>query len=656
MPFHFHLHLILKSTIEKVVESSRIDEVVGDFVQLKKRGANLLGVCPFHNEKTPSFTVSPSKGIYKCFGCGKAGDSIGFIMEHEHYSYPEAIKYLAKKYHIEIEETVQTDEDKIAESERESLYVVSSFAQKFYTDYLHLTEEGKSIGKSYFIERGFTEATIEKFQLGFAPTEWSKFTDTALQNQFKLTHLEKTGLTIVKENKQYDRFRGRVMFPIHNLTGRVIAFGARILKTEPNSPKYVNSPESDIYSKSKILYGIYFAKKTITQNDECFLCEGYTDVISLHQAGIENAVASSGTSLTVEQIKLIGRYTKNVTVLYDGDAAGIKASLRGIDLILEEGLNVRVVLFPDGDDPDSFSKKVSTSELKDFLKANSKDFMLFKTSLLLSDVGNDPIGKAKLIRDIVESIAKIPDAIIRSTYTKQCANLMEISEQVLISEVNKIRRKDFNKKTEEEVAQDYFEEILQPDQQEIIQDGSFFQEQEIIRLLLNFSDNEILISEGESEREGEGEKQTAHVKNFMKNELEMDGIKFENELFANIFAAYDNFEDDNKSNQQYFLQHENPEIRNKVGELISERYELSEHWQERGILVPPKDFDVRKSVIDAIYHLKKKCIMKMIVDKDHEIKTAFETNNDYEQLMEDKKSLLDLGKQINSFFGTVISH
>ncbi|MEO8147359.1 MAG: DNA primase [Bacteroidia bacterium] len=648
--------MILKSTIEKVVESSRIDEVVGDFVQLKKRGANLLGVCPFHNEKTPSFTVSPSKGIYKCFGCGKAGDSIGFIMEHEHYSYPEAIKYLAKKYHIEIEETVQTDEDKIAESERESLYVVSSFAQKFYTDYLHLTEEGKSIGKSYFIERGFTEATIEKFQLGFAPTEWSKFTDTALQNQFKLTHLEKTGLTIVKENKQYDRFRGRVMFPIHNLTGRVIAFGARILKTEPNSPKYVNSPESDIYSKSKILYGIYFAKKTITQNDECFLCEGYTDVISLHQAGIENAVASSGTSLTVEQIKLIGRYTKNVTVLYDGDAAGIKASLRGIDLILEEGLNVRVVLFPDGDDPDSFSKKVSTSELKDFLKANSKDFMLFKTSLLLSDVGNDPIGKAKLIRDIVESIAKIPDAIIRSTYTKQCANLMEISEQVLISEVNKIRRKDFNKKTEEEVAQDYFEEILQPDQQEIIQDGSFFQEQEIIRLLLNFSDNEILISEGESEREGEGEKQTAHVKNFMKNELEMDGIKFENELFANIFAAYDNFEDDNKSNQQYFLQHENPEIRNKVGELISERYELSEHWQERGILVPPKDFDVRKSVIDAIYHLKKKCIMKMIVDKDHEIKTAFETNNDYEQLMEDKKSLLDLGKQINSFFGTVISH
>lgn len=649
--------MILKSTIEKVIESARIDEVVGDFVQLKKRGANLLGVCPFHNEKTPSFTVSPAKGIYKCFGCGKAGDSVGFIMEHEHYSYPEAIKYLAKKYHIEIEETIQTDEDKIAETERESLYVVSTFAQKFYSDYLNLTEEGQAIGKTYFRERGFTEATVEKFQLGFSPTEWSKFTDTALTNQFKLEHLEKTGLTISKEvtttsekgsMRSYDRFRGRVMFPIHNLTGRVIAFGARILKTEPNSPKYVNSPESDIYSKSKILYGIYFAKKAITQNDECFLCEGYTDVISLHQAGIENAVASSGTSLTIEQIKLIGRYTKNVTVLYDGDAAGIKASLRGIDLILEEGLNVRVVLFPDGDDPDSFAKRVSTAELKTFLKENAKDFILFKTSLLLNDVGNDPIGKAKLIRDIVESIAKIPDAIIRSTYTHQCATMMEISEQVLINEVNKIRRKDFNKKTEEEVPDNLFEEILLPDQTAPIQDGSFYQEQEIIRLLLNFSDHEIVINETEND--------ATRVKNFMKNELEMDGIKFENELFANIFAAYDTFETDSKNNQQYFLQHENVDIRNKVGELVTDRYELSIHWSEKGIYVPPKDFDVRKSVIESIYHLKKKCVFKMIVDKDNEIKTAFENNTEYEQLMEEKKQLLEVGQSINQYFGTVISH
>lgn len=642
--------MIIKSTIEKVLESARIEEVVGDFVNLKKRGANLLGLCPFHHEKTPSFTVSPAKGIYKCFGCGKAGDSVGFIMEHEHYTYPDAIKYLARKYQVEIEETAQTDEDKIAENERESLYVVSTFAQKFYTDYLNNTEEGKSIGKTYFSERGFTENIIEKFQLGFAPTAWSKLTETALQNQFKLQHLEKTGLTIVKDNKQYDRFRGRVIFPIHNLTGRVIAFGARILKTEPNQPKYVNSPESDIYSKSKILYGIYFAKKAITQNDECYLCEGYTDVISLHQAGIENVVASSGTSLTVEQIKLIGRYTKNVTVLYDGDAAGIKASLRGIDLILEEGLNVRVVLFPDGDDPDSFSKKVSTEELKIFLNENSKDFILFKTSLLLGDVGNDPIGKAKLIRDIVESIAKIPDAIIRSTYTKQCASLMDISEQVLISETNKIRRKDFSRKTE--TQEDFLEEIIKPQEQESVQDGSYYQEQEIIRLLLNYSEHEITVPAAANDEA----MRTAPVKSFMKNELELDGIKFENEMFATMFAAFDALETDMKTNRNYFLNHENAEIRNKAGELISEKYELSEHWGERGIFVPKKDDNLRKSVLEAIYHLKKKCIMKMIVDKDLEIKTAFETNGDFEQLMEDKKFLIDLGKEINGFFGTVISH
>jgi DNA primase len=652
--------MILKSTIEKVIETARIDEVVGDFVQLKKRGANLLGVCPFHNEKTPSFTVSPAKGIYKCFGCGKAGDSVRFIMEHEHYSYPEAIKFLAKKYHIEIEETIQTDEEKIADGERESLYVVSAFAQKFYSDYLNFTEEGMAIGKTYFRERGFTDATIEKFQLGFAPTEWNKFTDTALKNQFQLSHLEKTGLTIVKEAaspsateregvRSYDRFRGRVMFPIHNLTGRPIAFGARFLKTEPNSPKYINSPESDIYSKSKILYGIYFAKKAISQLDECFLCEGYTDVISLFQSGVENAVASSGTSLTVEQIKLIGRYTKNVTVLYDGDAAGIKASLRGIDLILEEGLNVRVVLFPDGDDPDSFSKRVSTEELKTYLKQNAKDFMLFKTSLLLSDVGNDPIGKAKLIHDIVNSISKIPDAIIRSTYTKQCADMMEISEQVLISEVNKLRRKDFNKKIEEPPA-DFFDEILQPEKEEIINDGFFFQEQEIVRLMLLFSDKEIALGTTEEDM------QQVPVKSFMKAELEQDGFKFENELFANIFAAFDVTEMDNQSNLNFFLNHENPEIRNKVGELITERHELSAGWQAHGILVPEKDFDVKRSVVDSIYHLKKKCILKMIVDKDFEIKTAFENNADYEPLLEEKKNLMEVSLMINQFFGTVISH
>ncbi|HQV00023.1 MAG TPA: DNA primase, partial [Bacteroidia bacterium] len=518
--------MILKSSIDKVIEIARIDEVVADYVSLKKRGSNLMGLCPFHNEKSPSFTVSPAKGFYKCFGCGKAGDSIRFVMDYEHVSYPDAIRQLAKKYQIELEETTVTDTEKLAETARENMFTVTAFAQKFYHQYLLDSEAGKAVAQTYFAERGFTDATIKKFQLGFAPEGWQQFTQEALQQQYSLPYLISTGLTIEKEGKHYDRFRDRVIFPIHNVTGRTIGFGARYLKPQTNAPKYLNSPESDIYNKSKVLYGIHHAKKSIIQNDNCYLCEGYTDVISLSQAGIENVVASSGTSLTVDQIKLISRFTKNITVLYDGDAAGIKASMRGIDLILQEGLNVRVVLFPDGDDPDSFAKRVTTETLQTYLNAEAKDFMLFKTSLLLAENNNDPIGKAKLIRNIVETIAIIPDAIIRSTYTKQCATLMDMAEAILIQEVNSIRRKTVTSQPAVELEIP-IEEIIKPET--TIQRNRYFEEEEAIRLLLNYAYHILQIAT-------ETETVSITVKDFMIAELEQDGIKFENEIFAQIFA------------------------------------------------------------------------------------------------------------------------
>lgn len=445
--------MIPKETISAIFEASRIDEVVGEFVSLKKRGANMLGLCPFHNEKTPSFNVSPVKGIYKCFGCGKAGNSVNFIMEHEQMNYPEALRWLAKKYNIPIEEEEQTPEQVQANNERESLYVVCSFAQKNFTETLWETDEGKSVGLSYYHQRGFTDDTIHKFQLGYSLDKWRGFSDAAIAAGHKLDYLVKAGLTISKEAPEstaggppeqerfFDRFSARVIFPVHNVSGRVIAFGGRTLKTDKKIAKYINSPETDIYHKSKVLYGLYFSKKRIVEEDNCYLVEGYTDVISLHQAGIENVVASSGTSLTVDQIRLIRRYTPNITILYDGDSAGIKASFRGIDLVLEEGMNVRVLLFPDGEDPDSFSKKISSTELKAFIKENSKDFLAFKAQLLNSEAAHDPIKKAGLIKEMVESISLIPEPIYRSVYIKECSRIMDVDEQALLSELNKLRRK-----------------------------------------------------------------------------------------------------------------------------------------------------------------------------------------------------------------------
>jgi DNA primase len=434
--------MIPKQTIDEIYQAARVEEVIGEFVQLKKSGSNFKGKSPFVDERTPSFMVSPAKQIWKCFSTSKGGNVVAFLMEVEHLSYVEALKWLANKYNIEIKEDREKSAEEIANySERENLSIVNEFAKTTFQSNLWKHEQGKAIGLSYFISRGFREDIIEKFQLGYCLDESEGFTSIALAKNYKLEFLEKAGLTKVKDNRTFDFYRGRVMFPIHSIAGKVLGFGGRTLKPDKNIAKYFNSPESELYNKSKILYGLFFAKNTIIKYDNCFLVEGYTDVISLYQAGVENVVASSGTSLTVDQIKLIKRYTENVTILYDGDAAGIKASFRGIDMILSEGLNVKVVLFPDGEDPDSFAKKSSTEELKGYIDKNSKDFIVFKSDVLLKDAGNDPLKKAQLINDIIGSVAVIDDAIKRQIYSKECATIFGIAEETIIQEVNKVRQK-----------------------------------------------------------------------------------------------------------------------------------------------------------------------------------------------------------------------
>lgn len=483
--------MIDRQTIDKILDSAEIVEVIQEFVPLKKRGVNYLGLCPFHNEKTPSFTVSPSKEIFKCFGCGKAGNAVNFIMEHERLNYPEALKYLARKYHIEIVEKELTSEDIEKQNERESLLVLNAYAARQFSENLFHSEEGISVGLSYFRERGFLQNTIKKFDVGYSLEKRDALSKKALEDGYKLDFLLKTGLSIQNERGVFDRFSGRVIFPIHSLSGQVLGFGGRILKTDVKAAKYVNSPESEIYQKSRIVYGIFQARKAITRDDKCYLVEGYTDVMSLHEAGIENVVASSGTSLTQEQVRLIKRFTPNITILYDGDAAGIKASLRGIDIVLEEGMNVKIVLLPDGEDPDSYSKKISNEGFLKYLKENETDFIRFKTQLLLEESKNDPVMKANLIRDIVRSIAVIPENITRTIYIKECSSSLQIPEGVLYNEVNKIRRQrsfqDRNRYPGPEDLPVPPQAITKPLKQE---STTAFSEREIIRLLLKFGSTE----------------------------------------------------------------------------------------------------------------------------------------------------------------------
>lgn len=590
--------MIDQATVDKIIDSANILEVVSDFVTLRKRGVNYVGLCPFHDEKTPSFSVSPSKGICKCFSCGKGGSAVHFIMEHEQLSYYEALKYLAKKYNIEIEERELSDEEKQIKSDRESMLIVNSFAQEYFSNILFQHSEGRSVGLAYFHERGFRDDIIHKFALGYSLEQRDTLAIEAKKRGYKEEYLLKTGLCLEGQNGYIsDRFRGRVIFPVFSLSGKVLAFGGRVLRKSDKLAKYVNSPESEVYHKSNVLYGIYQAKQSIVKNDNCFLVEGYTDVLSMHQAGVENVVASSGTSLTPGQIRLIHRFTNNITVIYDGDAAGIKASLRGIDLILKEGMNIKVVLLPDGDDPDSFAKKQSASSFTEYIKNHEVDFIRFKTNLLLDSAGNDPIKRAELISDIVQSIAIIPDTIVRSVYTKECSRLMEISEEVLLREINKIKLSQLqngtppNKKTLSETSadkQNSQEEGTQNDDTETLMETQgvpqgVLQEKRVpspldpfektlVRYMIRYGFHD-LFSEINEET---GETETWKVIPYILTDLRNDEIEFQHPLYKKVIAEINHiFDQEGEHLTRYFLAHPDEEISRLAVDLVSEKYQLS---------------------------------------------------------------------------------
>ncbi|GMT44543.1 MAG: DNA primase [bacterium] len=619
--------MIKPETIQKIFDAARIDEVVGDFVTLKKRGVNYVGLCPFHNEKTPSFTVSPAKGIFKCFGCGKAGNPVKFIMEHEHYSYPEALKFLAKKYGIEVEETELTGEEKQQMDERDGMFALNTFISDYFLKQLFDGEEGKAIGLSYFKERNFLESTIRNFQLGYAPDEWEAYSKHAIANGYSKDVLVKTGLSIDKGNRLMDRFRGRVMFPIHNLTGKVIGFGGRILSSEKSTAKYVNSPESDIYNKSKSLYGIFFARNAIVKQNNCYLVEGYTDVISLHQSGIENVVASSGTSLTVDQIKLIKRFTPNITILYDGDAAGIKASFRGIDLILYQGMNVKIVLFPEGEDPDSFARSHTSSEVEEFIKKEAADFISFKTRLLLDETLGDPTAKVSLIKEIVRTIAHIPDAINRTVYIQECSTLMEIPEQTLMNELNKLLREKYRKslrqqpglpETPEAETKQRISEQLEIDPFDISE-----HERQLIRLILLYGAEKVKIRETITDELGEDveEEREQSVAQYIIENLQGDGIRFENEIYNQIVDAVQAAtENGNVPDEHYFVNHPDEKLASEVISIIATPYELSENWKKNKIYVKQEEDDLLKTVITTLNPLRTKLISRFLKDITTKIK------------------------------------
>ena len=613
--------MISRSTIDRVFETARVEEVIGEFVQLKKAGSNFKGLSPFTDEKSPSFMVSPVKQIWKDFSTGKGGNAVSFLMEHEHYSYPEAIKFLAKKYNIEIEETVQSDEQKEQMNERESMFLVSNFAKDYFHDVLMNSTQGKAIGLSYFKERGFREDIIKKFDLGYCLDTWDSFTNEALKKGYDIKYLASTGVTIVRENKQFDRFKGRVMFPIHSMSGRILGFGGRTLSSDKKTAKYVNSPESDIYHKSKILYGIYHAKKEIAKQDNCFLVEGYTDVISFYQSGVENVVASSGTALTSDQIRLVNRLTKNITVLFDGDAAGIRASIRGIDLILEQGMNVKVVAFPDGEDPDSFAKKHSDAELKEYLENSAQDFINFKVSLLMKEASNDPVKKAGLIRDIVTSISKIPDSIQREVYVQECSRIMDISERVLFSELAQLISKNTNDFAKNQQKEKQSFEVVKKQTAQVKEiDSLFILEREIIRILLLFGNQEtdfidfVEVEDEEGNIHIEKEKYTNQVSKELYLDLQDDEVEFSNEIFQSIYyEMIHQLNQEDKIEMEAFINHPNTAISSIVTSILmdDEKYSLS-NWERKNIFVTESEEILPKLVTDAILNLRRILIDKKI--------------------------------------------
>ncbi len=628
--------MIDQRTIQQILDSAEIADVVGDFVTLKRRGTSMIGLCPFHNEKTPSFNVSQAKGIYKCFGCGKGGSSVNFIMEHEHLAYTDALRWLAKKYNIEIREKEENPEDAKERNDRESQLIVSEFAQKYFSNQLWETNSGRIIGLSYLRQRGMRDDIIRKFGIGYCPEGKDVMTNEALREGFKMEYLEKTGLTIKREDWIRDRFAGRMMFPIHGISGRVIGFGGRTLTQDKTIAKYLNSPESDIYHKSRVLYGIFQAKRAIIQEDKCYLVEGYTDVTSLHQSGIENVVASSGTSLTIDQIRLIRRFTSNITIIYDGDQAGIKASMRGIDMVLEEGINVKVLPLPEGEDPDSFSRSMSATKLTEYIRENETDFIKFKTKLLLAGVANDPINRAKLITDIVSSISVIPAEIVRSEYLKECSRLLDVREDVLYNEIRKLKMK-----TEDEMIKHQERELLkeanvktQPLPVPIPEiNPCENEERELLKLLIKYGLHKLF----EIENPSTGYIDPVYVAGFILSELEADQMESVNPVIKAVFDEYRLHGDDEDFDAiKYFVNHPDQRISQLVSDILSEKNKLSQFWRKRGSYIEEEHEILHILVPKVLQECKLKYITFLIAQTEQGIRKASE-NNDFESIQEYQK-------------------
>lgn len=669
--------MIDQETIQRIMDAARIEEVIGDFVSLKKRGANHIGCCPFHNEKTPSFYVSPSKGIFKCFGCGEAGDVVKFLMKHEHYTYPEALRWLAQKYNIEIREEEQTEEQKERQNERDALFHVSEFAQQYFADLLYNDEMGRAVGLSYFHSRGLSDEVIRNFGLGYCLDEWSNFTDHARKNGYSDSVLEKTGLTIFKDSdlsdktdpsdhrrRSYDRFRGRVMFPIYSISGRVLGFSGRVLSSEKQAAKYVNSPDSDIYNKSRILYGLFQARMAISKANKCYLVEGNIDVISMHQSGVENTVASCGTSLTTEQIRLIKRYTPNVTVLYDGDSAGIKAALRAVNLLFAEGMHVRCVLFPDGEDPDSYAQKYGSTALQEYLASHEDNFVIFKTRVLLDGVKDDPIRKAELVKETIDTIALVPDLIERTEYIAQCANLLDVPEEALASElskaVNRNRLKNYEEQTTSETSSDSSDSKA-PRAPSDSKDSSPSSvalapqacERHLIQLLLNHGDQ--TLTQTLTADDGTPQEYTYTVAQAIVSDLQGDELCFSDPLCQRIFNYFaDTLSRGEVPDASHFITIDDEDLRSFAISLMLDTFRISETWRQKQVFVPSIEDNLQTDLYESILSFKLKCIEDRIADNARRFREA-KDDEEMMILLSEKKNLVDLHRKIGLALHRVIN-
>jgi len=641
--------MISPNTIQQIQSRIDIIEIIGGFVKLKKRGANYLGLCPFHNEKTPSFTVSPSKEIYKCFGCGKSGNTISFLMEHEKYSYVEALRWLANKYNVEIEETESSPEQKIQQQAAESLHILNNFAQKYFTEQLFRSEEGTDVALSYLQERGFRKDVIEKFQLGYCLNQWEAFSSTAKSAHFNPDLLVKSGLVIAREEKLLDNYRGRIIFPVHNQTGKIIGFGARIIGKNDRAPKYINTPENEIYIKSKILYGAYFARQAIDKSDECLLVEGYTDVISLHQAGIENVVASGGTSLTTDQLRLIKKYTNNLTIIYDGDPAGVKAALRGLDMAVEESLNVKLVLIPDNEDPDSYVNKVGPTAFQDFIAVNKKDFILFRLEVALKDAGNDTNRKAEVVNQIAETIAKInkaEDFTKQQDYIRQCAALMKIEESGLTALVNKFIREKVSRleqrmpvNEEKSFEQDTGTRQADVDSLNLLQKDEL-QERALVRVLLEF---------GHLEWREEETVADYILREFLEQEI------IEDAKLQRLVELYKGWYDAGLApSAKNFLYHENLEISSMVVSILQFPYELSHNWKDHfDGKIPTREDLYKEELLSVMTYLKLRKVKRMIDLNQRDLEKPHNPEQQL-MLMQVHQHLKQMERDLTSVAGTVI--